>query len=388
MRTEPRRDAAFLRDHAEGRQLGLAIEPVAGLRLERRRARAEHPGVVAPDGLTEALLAGLAGRADSAAGGVELLIARSRCAKRELLHTVAAEAGVRVAVDETRDRAEAAAVELLDIAVHRPEVGHAPHADDAVSVGQDERVLDHLDVAERAPSKRRAGAARRGELLEIADQQAAGPAWAAHSRKVGRSSSPSLAASSASSYPASACRSTPVAGSVVRTRSSRSAMSAEPSATTTMPAWIELPMPTPPPWWTLTHVAPAATLTSAFRIGQSAIASEPSSIASVSRYGDATEPEARWSRPITTGALTRPARTSSLIARPARARSPSPSQQIRAGSPWNATRSGASSSQRWSRMSSGKSVRSISSIAAMSAGSPDSAAQRNGPMPRQKSGRI
>ena len=65
-------------------------------------------------------------------------------------------------------------------------------------------------------------------------------------------------------------------------------------------------MPTPPPWWTLTQVAPAATLSSAFRIGQSAIASEPSSIASVSRYGEATEPASRWSRPITTGACTAP----------------------------------------------------------------------------------
>src|SRR5215218_6061146 len=145
MRTEPRRDAAFLRDHAEGRQLGLAIEPVAGLRLERRRARAEHPGVVAPDGLTEALLAGLAGRqdgrADSAAGGVELLVTRSRCAERELLHAVAAEAGMRVAVDEARERTAAAAVDLLDIAVRRPEVGHAPHAGDAATVRQHERVL-------------------------------------------------------------------------------------------------------------------------------------------------------------------------------------------------------------------------------------------------------
>ena len=60
-----------------------------------------------------------------------------------------------------------------------------------------------------------------------------------------------------------------------------------------MPAWIELPIPTPPPWWTLTQVAPAATFSRAFRIGQSAIASEPSAIASVSRYGDATEPESR-----------------------------------------------------------------------------------------------
>ncbi len=52
-------------------------------------------------------------------------------------------------------------------------------------------------------------------------------------------------------------------------------------------------MPTPPPWWTLTQVAPAALLTSAFRMAQSAMASEPSFIASVSRFGDATEPQSR-----------------------------------------------------------------------------------------------
>ncbi len=42
----------------------------------------------------------------------------------------------------------------------------------------------------------------------------------------------------------------------------------------------------------------------------------------------------------------------------------------------------------WRSASPGKSSRSAASIAAMSAGSPDSAAQRKGPMPRQKSGRI
>src|SRR5437868_4592139 len=81
-----------------------------------------------------------------------------------------------------------------------------------------------------------------------------------------------------------------------------------------MPAWIALPIPTPPPWCTLTHVAPAATLTRALRIGQSAIASDPSRIASVSRNGEATEPASRWSRPMTIGAFTAPLRTSSLIA--------------------------------------------------------------------------
>ena len=61
-------------------------------------------------------------------------------------------------------------------------------------------------------------------------------------------------------------------------------------------------MPTPPPWWIETHDAPLAVLSSAFSSGQSAIASEPSAIASVSRYGDATEPASRWSRPMTIGA--------------------------------------------------------------------------------------
>jgi hypothetical protein len=42
-------------------------------------------------------------------------------------------------------------------------------------------------------------------------------------------------------------------------------------------------MPTPPPWWNDTHVAPDAVDVRAFSTGQSAIASEPSAIDSVSR---------------------------------------------------------------------------------------------------------
>ena len=52
-------------------------------------------------------------------------------------------------------------------------------------------------------------------------------------------------------------------------------------------------MPTPPPWCTDTQVAPAEALSSAFRIGQSAIASLPSRMPSVSRLGDATDPVSR-----------------------------------------------------------------------------------------------
>ena len=81
-------------------------------------------------------------------------------------------------------------------------------------------------------------------------------------------------------------------------------------------------MPTPPPWWMDTQVAPDAALTSALSSGQSAMASEPSAIASVSRYGEATEPESRWSRPITIGALISPEATISLNRSPAPSRSP------------------------------------------------------------------
>jgi hypothetical protein len=62
-------------------------------------------------------------------------------------------------------------------------------------------------------------------------------------------------------------------------------------------------MPTPPPWCSDTQVAPLAVFSSAFSSGQSETASEPSRIASVSRLGLATEPESRWSRPITIGAF-------------------------------------------------------------------------------------
>src|SRR5260221_711998 len=60
-------------------------------------------------------------------------------------------------------------------------------------------------------------------------------------------------------------------------------------------------MPTPPPWWIETQVAPLAVFSSALSSGQSETASEPSCMASVSRLGLATDPESKWSRPMTLG---------------------------------------------------------------------------------------
>jgi len=62
---------------------------------------------------------------------------------------------------------------------------------------------------------------------------------ALYSPTIGRSTPRSRAVSMASSYPASACRMTPVPGSAVSTRSSRRSAMAVPSATATIPAWIE-----------------------------------------------------------------------------------------------------------------------------------------------------
>src|SRR3982750_110416 len=59
-------------------------------------------------------------------------------------------------------------------------------------------------------------------------------------------------------------------GSLVSTRSSFCAASSVPSATLTCPAWMDRPMPTPPPWWIDTQVAPLAGLTRALSSGQSA----------------------------------------------------------------------------------------------------------------------
>src|SRR5881394_3686918 len=164
------------------------------------------------------------------------------------------------------------------------------HPRNAFPVDEDGRVAQHFHVGHLGPAAGARGPAA-GHHLTRADQeglQSAVPRSCIGSRMPCR-----RAASSASGYPASACRATPIPGSFVRTRSRRRAAASVLSATITCPACSELPIPTPPPWWNDTHDAPDAVLSSAFKIAQSAIASEPSRIASVSRNGEATEPVSR-----------------------------------------------------------------------------------------------
>src|SRR6266852_2863943 len=137
-----------------------------------------------------------------------------------------------------------------------------------------------------------------------------------------------------------------------------------------------------------THDAPLAVLSRALRSAQSATASEPSRIFSVSRKGEATEPQSRWSRPITIGAFNSPFATRSFSANPNLSRSPYPSQQIREGNPWNFTFFCAIVIHRFRCSFSGNISSTNRSVRAMSDASPESAAQRNGPFPSQNSGRI
>ena len=140
---------------------------------------------------------------------------------------------------------------------------------------------------------------------------------------------------------------------------------------------------------TLTQDAPFTALTSAFRIGQSAIASEPSFIASVSRLGEATEPQSRWSRPMTIGAFTLPL-AHQLVerrARLARARRSRASRCAPAAPGTSRARCASSIQRRRSRLSGTRSS-TARSVTGCPAGSPESATQRNGPLPSQKSGRM
>ena len=112
------------------------------------------------DAIPQALFAGGAGRAhgreDPATRGVELLVARPARAERELLDAVAAEARVRVAIDEAGDRALPAAVDFRHVAVEGGEVAHPPHRGDRSAVAEDVRVLDDVDAAQVGATQRRA----------------------------------------------------------------------------------------------------------------------------------------------------------------------------------------------------------------------------------------
>ena len=198
--TEPRRDTASRPDRTQLRELRLAVEAVARLRLERGRAGTEHPPGVALHRCRQPGLARGTGRPhrreDPAAAGVQLLVARTGRAQRELVDPIAREAGVRVAVDQTRDRGQAAPVELLDLAVERPQITHRTDLRDAPVLAEDVGVLDDIHRSKRRPAERSTGSRGRHDLREVANEE---PGHGCVAGTEGRSSPLSRASSSASS---------------------------------------------------------------------------------------------------------------------------------------------------------------------------------------------
>ena len=154
VRAEPRRYAACVPYRSQAGKLGLTVEAVARLRLERRRPLRTHPGAVALHAGPQAGLVERSrrsdGRQDAAARRVQLLVARASGAERELLDPVAAEAGVGVAVDQPGQRAAPPSVDLDEVALERLQVAHAADGRDRVAVDEHVRVLQQLDLSERA----------------------------------------------------------------------------------------------------------------------------------------------------------------------------------------------------------------------------------------------
>ena len=142
------------------------------------------------------------GGEDAAARVVQLLVARASGPERELVDPVAGEAGMRVAVDEAGQRAQAAAVELLDVAVEWLEIAHRADRRHEATLGQEVRVFDDLDFPERATAQRRLPPGRGHELREVSNEEPLRPVRAAHSepgRGIGTSSPCSEAVRVASS---------------------------------------------------------------------------------------------------------------------------------------------------------------------------------------------
>jgi hypothetical protein len=112
------------------------------------------------------------GREDSAARGVELLVRGAGRALGELLDPVTREARVRVAIDESGDRAQPTAVQLDDVAAERAEILHAADTGNATLLAEDVRIFDDLDLPERLAAQGRLPPGGCCELRQVAHEQA------------------------------------------------------------------------------------------------------------------------------------------------------------------------------------------------------------------------
>ncbi len=175
VRAEPGRHAPGGPNRLELGELGVVVEAVPTLALEGRGPVGQHRGsMTRDDRLERDETRGprrTGRRQDPAAGCEELLVRRAGAPQRELVRAIAGERRVRVAVDEPGDRREPSAVDLLDVAVERWQVAHAPDLLDEAVTHQDVCILDDLDPAERVAAKRCVIPRRRRELGEVSNDE-------------------------------------------------------------------------------------------------------------------------------------------------------------------------------------------------------------------------
>ena len=249
VRAEPCRYAACVPHCPQAGKLGLTVEAVARLRLERRRPLRAHPGAVT---LHSGPQAGLVERSrrsdrrqDAAARRMQLLVARASGAESELLDPVAAEAGVGVAVDQPGQRAAAPSVDLDEVALEWLQVAHAADGRDRVAVDEHVRLLQQLDLSERASAQWRCPAGRADELREIADEQ---PRHAALRDRPGAQREPPSAGTGREGAETLARRPDAATGTALVHSSRRLWVMSEPGARSTALAWSF--------GWPTTHAKP------------------------------------------------------------------------------------------------------------------------------------
>ena len=108
-----------------------------------------------------------------------------------------------MAIDEPRHRAKPATIDLLDVPCERRKIAHPADRLERAVPHEDERIFEHVHVAESAAAKRCLRADRRHHLGEVADEEPLRPVGRHGTRRhevtPGRSSPPPRAASTASS---------------------------------------------------------------------------------------------------------------------------------------------------------------------------------------------
>jgi hypothetical protein len=173
--------------HPELAQLGVEIEAVAALHLERGGAAPSHP-LHAREALgVQVVLAGLAGlpdaREDAAAAREDLLVVGARDAQLELVAAVAAPHHVRVRIDERGHQRLSVAIDRGQLRVLGRHGARGAHPCDASVVADGEaRVLEDRKLGHRCARARPLGPREREDPVRPVQE----PRSIAHERQSSR----------------------------------------------------------------------------------------------------------------------------------------------------------------------------------------------------------